>query len=290
MSPQIEPFEGAIGAAVNNVDLSQDLSAVDRKTLVDAWNKHSVLVFREQEMTSDQFLRFSRYFGDLEIHVLEQYLHREHPEILVVSNILKDGKNVGIPDAGRYWHTDLSYLAKPSRGSILYALEIPEEGGETLGNTLWASTAAAYEALPEDKQQKLLGLTAEYSLGNRFNKLAGDGTKHIKMSEDQKSKTPPVTHPIVRTHPITGRKSILVNEGHTTHIHGLPEEESRGLLEELWTHCTKPEFTYRHVWQPGDVVMWDNVPTQHLAICDYALPQRRLLHRTTLTGDRPYLA
>ncbi|NKB56402.1 MAG: TauD/TfdA family dioxygenase [Alphaproteobacteria bacterium] len=288
MSPQIEAFDGAIGAAVTDVDLSQDLDASSQKTLIDAWNAHSVLVFRDQKVTPEQLLRFSRYFGSLETHVLEQYLHREHPEVLVVSNILKDGKNIGIPDAGRYWHTDLSYLAEPSRGSILYAIEIPEENGETLGNTLWASTAAAYEALPEAKRKQLEGLTAEYSLGNRFNKLVEDGNKDAKMSAEQIDKTPPVTHPIVRTHPITARKSILVNEGHTTHIHGLSEVDSRTLLEELWAHCTKPEFTYRHVWQPGDVVMWDNVPTQHLAVCDYALPQRRLLHRTTLTGDRPY--
>ncbi len=287
MAPIVEPIDGAIGATVTAVDLSQELDATDRKTLVDAWNEHSVLVFRDQKITPDELLSFSRYFGNLETHVLEQYLHREHPEILVVSNILKDGENIGIPDAGRYWHTDLSYLSEPSRGSILYAIEIPEEGGETLGNTIWASTAAAYEALPKPKRKQLEGLTAEYSLGNRFNKLAEDGAQHQKMSEAQKDLTPPVTHPIVRTHPITGRKSILVNEGHTTHIHGLPEEESRTLLAELWAHCTKPEFTYRHVWQPGDVVMWDNVPTQHLAICDYALPQRRLLHRTTLTGERP---
>lgn len=288
MSPHVEPCEGVIGAVVSSVDLSQDLNAADRKMLVDAWNEHSVLVFRNQKVTPDQLLHFSRYFGTLETHVLEQYLHQTHPEILVVSNILKDGENIGIPDAGRYWHTDLSYLAEPSRGSILYAIEIPEANGKTLGNTLWSSTAAAYEALPYAKQKQIEGLTAEYSLGNRFKKLVEDGDKDAKMTDEQISKAPAVTHPIVRTHPVTGRKSLLVNEGHTTHVHGLPEDESQSLLEELWAHATQPKFTYRHEWQPGDVVMWDNVCTQHLAICDYALPQRRLLHRTTLTGDRPY--
>ena len=288
MTLRIQPFDGALGAEVLGADLAQPFDDADQQTLIDAWSNHSVLVFRDQNVTPEQFLRFSRYFGNLEIHVLEQYLHREHPEILVVSNILEDGKNIGIPDAGRYWHTDLSYLAKPSRGSILYAIEIPEENGETLGNTLWASTAAAYEALPDATRVRIDDLKAEYSLGNRFNKLAEDGTQHIEMTEEQKDKTPSVVHPVVRTHPVTGRRGILVNEGHTTHIQDLAPDESRALLKDLWAQCTKPEFSYRHEWRVGDVVMWDNTLTQHLAICDYALPQHRLLHRTTITGDRPY--
>ena len=288
MTLQVQPFDGAIGAEVRGADLSRAFDDADQQMMIEAWSTHSVLVFRDQTVTPEQFLRFSRYFGELEIHVLEQYLHREHPEILVVSNILEDGKNIGIPDAGRYWHTDLSYLAEPSRGSILYAIEIPEEQGKTLGNTIWASTAAAYEALPVSQRTLIDGLKAEYSLGNRFTKLAEDGTKHIEMTEEQKAKTPSVVHPVVRTHPVTGRRGILVNEGHTTHIQDLPAKESQLLLEKLWAQCTKSEFTYRHEWRVGDVVMWDNTLTQHLAICDYALPQRRLLHRTTITGDRPY--
>ena len=120
MPLQVEPFDGAIGAEVRDVDLAQPLDADERKTLIEAWSRHSVLVFRDQDVTPDQFLRYSRYFGELEVHVLEQYLHKEHPEILVVSNVLDNGKNIGIPDAGRYWHTDLSYLDVPSRGSISY--------------------------------------------------------------------------------------------------------------------------------------------------------------------------
>lgn len=285
---QVEPFDGAIGAEVLNANLSQPLDAHEREILTEAWSQHSVLVFRDQTVTPDQFLRYSRYFGPLEVHVLEQYLHQTHPEILVVSNILENGKNIGIPDAGRYWHTDLSYLEVPSRGSILYAMEIPEENGKSLGNTLWASTAAAYEALPAATRARIDSLKAEYSLAKRFQKLADDGTKHIEMSEEQRAKTPTVTHPVVRTHPLTGRRGILVNEGHTTHIVGMPADESQVLLQELWDHTTKPEFVYRHEWRVGDVVMWDNTLTQHLAICDYALPQRRLLHRTTITGERPY--
>ena len=288
MSLQVEPFDGPIGAAVTAVDLSQALDAPGQETLVDAWNRHSVLVFRDQHLAPEQLLRFSRRFGGTEVHVLDQYLHPDHPEILVVSNILENGRHIGIYDAGRYWHSDLSYMTAPSRGSILYAIEIPEDNGQSLGDTLWTSTAAAYEALDAPMRRRLDGLEAVFSLGNRFNKLVEDGNQDAALTDVQKAQTPEVVHPVVRTHPVTGRKCIFVNEAHTARIVGLAEDASRSLLEDLWAHCIRPEFQYRHRWRPGDVVMWDNVPTQHIAIFDYALPQRRLLHRATLTGTRPF--
>ncbi len=287
MSIHVEPFDGPIGAEITSVDLARDLDRVSFAALEEAWNAHSVLVFRGQTLTPEQLVRFSRRFGPLEIHVLDQYLHPVHPEILVVSNVIENGRQIGVADAGRYWHSDLSYMLEPSRGSILYALEIPTKDGQPIGDTLWASAAAAYEALDEPTRRRLDGLEAAFSLGHRFEKLVKDGDKNAAMTESQKKQVPEVVHPVVRTHPVTGRKSIFVNEGHTARIVGLPKDESRALLQQLWAHVTRPEFTYRHRWQPGDVVMWDNIPTQHIAICDYALPQRRLLHRTTLTGSRP---
>lgn len=288
MSVKIEPLDGPIGAAVTAVDLGKHLDATTFEILAEAWNRHSVLVFREQTLTPKQLIRFSRQFGALEIHVLDQYLHPAHPEILVVSNIIENGRQIGIADAGRYWHSDLSYMTEPSRGSILYAIEIPDADGQPIGDTMWASAAAAYEAFDAPTRRRLDGLKAAFSLGHRFEKLVKDGDKDAAMTGRQKDKVPEVIHPVVRTHPVTGRKSIFVNEGHTARIVGMPGEEGRLLLEEIWAHCTRPEFVYRHRWQPGDVVMWDNIPTQHIAICDYALPQRRLLHRTTLKGSRPF--
>ena len=288
MSLHVEPFDGPIGAAITAVDLSQELDEPSHETLVDAWNRHSVLVFRDQGLAPEQLLRFSRRFGGIEVHILDQYLHPDHPEILVVSNIVENGRHVGIYDAGKYWHADLSYMAEPSRGSVLYAIEIPEDGGRSLGDTLWTSTAAAYDALDAPMRHRLDGLKAAFSLANRFNKLVEDGDRDAALTDVQKARTIEVIHPVVRTHPVTGRKCIFVNEGHTARIVGLAEDESRSLLEELWAHCIRPEFVYRHRWRQGDVVMWDNVPTQHIAIFDYALPQRRLLHRTTLTGTRPF--
>ncbi len=288
MEFQVEPFDGPIGAEITALDLSQALDEPSLETLVEAWNQHHVLVFRDQSLTPEQLIRFSRRFGGMEVHVLDQYLHPDHPEILVVSNIVENGEHVGISDAGVYWHSDLSYMAEPSRGSILYAIEIPEADGKSLGDTLWTSTAAAYDALDTPMRSRIDGLEAAFSLGHRFNKLVEDGDQDAALTDVQKAKTQEVLHPVVRTHPSTDRKCIFVNEGHTARIVDMPEDESRSLLGELWAHCTRPEFVYRHRWRPGDVVMWDNVPTQHIAIRDYALPQRRLLHRTTLTGTRPF--
>ena len=288
MTLHIRPFEAALGAEVGGVDLSRDLDDATFGAIERAWNDHSVLLFRDQTIDEARHISFSRRFGDLEVHVLDQYLHPEHPEILIVSNVMDGDHHVGIYDAGRYWHTDLSYMAVPSRGSLLYAVEVPHDAaGEPLGDTLFASTAAAYDALPADTRHRLSGLKAEFSLANRHAKLVADGDPDAALSDTHQAKAPPVVHKVVRTHPVTGRRSIYVNEGQTSRILGLPEDESHDLLRELCAHCTRPEFVYRHRWQAGDLLIWDNIPTQHIAICDYALPQRRYMHRTTLRGTPP---
>ena len=288
MSLEIRPSDAALGAEVRGVDLSRAPDDATFGAIERAWNEHSVLLFRDQAIDELRHLAFSRRFGDLEVHVLDQYLHPEHPEILIVSNVMDGDRHVGIYDAGRYWHTDLSYMAVPSRGSLLYAIEVPHDAaGEPLGDTLFASTAAAYDALPANMKRRISGLEAEFSLANRHARLVADGDPDATLSDAQQEKAPPVVHKVVRTHPITGRRSIYVNEGQTARILDLPDDEARDLLEELCTHCTRPEFVYRHRWHAGDLLIWDNIPTQHIAISDYALPQRRYMHRTTLRGTPP---
>ena len=288
MTLDIRPFDAALGAEVRGVDLSREPDDATFRAIERAWNEHSVLLFRDQSIDETRHLAFTRRFGDLEVHVLDQYLHPEHPEILIVSNVMDGDRHVGIYDAGRYWHTDLSYMKVPSRGSLLYAIEVPHDAtGTPLGDTLFASTAAAYDTLPADMKRRISWLEAEFSLANRHARLVADGDPDATLSDAQQEKAPPVIHKVVRTHPITGRRSIYVNEGQTARILDLPDDEARDLLEELCTHCTRPEFVYRHRWRTGDLLMWDNIPTQHLAICDYALPQRRYMHRTTLRGTPP---
>lgn len=286
----IRRSDAPIGAEIAGVDLSQELDDETCKQAREAYYRYSVIVFRDQKLTPRQQVSFSRRFGELEIHVLKQYLLPEHPEILVVSNIVENGRLIGLADAGRVavWHTDMSYLKEPSAGSALYALEIPRnEAGVTLGDTLFASTFAAYDALPENMKKKLSGLRATHHMTKGYDSDKETPATRIKYDDDQRTLIRDQAHPIIRTHPVTGRKCIYLNQLCVTGIVGMPDSESQPLLEELYAHCTQPEFIYRHKWRVGDLLMWDNCSVQHLAVQDYALPQTRRMHRTTLKGSIP---
>ena len=284
MAVSIHPFDSALGAEVHGIDLSRSMDGDSFAIVRDAYEEYSVLLFRDQELTPEQHIDFTRRFGKLEIHVLDQWLHPEHPEILIVSNIKDEDRHIGVPHAGRYWHTDLSYMVAPSRGSLLYAIEIPEQNGRALGDTRFTSTGAAYEGLPEETKERIAELRATFSLTHHRTKLMADGADENPLTPEQETKVPVAVHKIVQEHPVTGRKLLFVNEGHTVEILDLPEANGRKLLDMLCRHATSPEFVHRHRWRVGDVLMWDNVATQHIAEFDYALPQRRYLHRTTLEG------
>lgn len=281
---QIKPLSPLFGAEIDDLDLARDLDDATFAQIEQVFNQRSVVLFRNQRLTHARHVEFSRRFGELEIHVLREYVRPEHPEIYVLSNIIENGQPVGIKDAGNYWHTDLSYTQAPSRGSIMYAIEVPQKDGAPLGDTLFASTAAAYDALAPDMKAKLQGLQATHRFWDRYIRERKAAGSDVVISEERRAGTPDVVHPIIRTHPHTGQKCIYVNEGFTVGIAGMPEDEGRTLLKELFAHCTQPEFVYRHQWHVGDLVMWDNCATLHRATVDYALPQRRLMQRTTLKG------
>ena len=288
-----------VGAEIVGVDLSKPLDDETFAVIRDAYYKHSVIVFRGQKITEQQQIDFSRRFGNLEIHVLKQFLHPQHPEILLISNIVENGKNIGIVDAGRYWHSDLCYKAVPSMGSTLYSIEVPrDDNGKILGDTLFASVACSYDALPEKLKQRVAGLKALNSLEHTFDRTRKDAdirteqvdtpeAERTRVAEEQK-KLVEAIHPVVRTHPVTGRKCIFVNDSTTVKVLGVSDSESEDILGELRTRCIRQDFVFRHKWQVGDVLMWDNCATQHQAIADYALPQRRRMHRTTITGTVPF--
>ena len=281
---KITPLTPAFGAEIADVDLSEHLDVGTFSGIEAAFNDFSVLLFRDQRITDEQHVRFSRRFGDLEIHVLKEYVKPRNPELYVLSNIVENGKPIGIKDAGNYWHTDLSYTKAPSRGSIMYALEVPhDDDGKPLGDTQFTSTAAAYTALPEALKARLHGLEAVHRFWDRYIRERNIAGSDVVVSEERRAQTPDVVHPIVRSHPFTGRKCIYVNEGFTIGIVGVSEEESRELLKDLFSRCTQPELVYRHKWCVGDLVMWDNCATLHRATVDYG-SRRRLMQRTTLTG------
>lgn len=268
-------------------DLAGDIDDALFREIERAFHDNILVVFRGQNLTNAQHVAFSRRFGELEIHIVRKYLLPDHPEILLISNVRDGtGAHIGLADAGFTWHSDTSYRRRPSRCSLLYAREVPRrEDGAALGDTVFANTIAAYEALPEATRRRLRGLKAIHRYSER--RRVADSPRP-KLSAAQLAETPDIAHPIVRTHPYTGRKSLYVTAGECVGIEGMPEDEARDLIAELDAHCVRPEFLHRHKWREGDLLMWDNASAMHLAICDYALPQRRLMHRTTVVGTVPF--
>ena len=280
---QIRRFDAPLGAEVIGLDLSRPLALADFAAIHRAHLDHHVLVFRDQHITPQQQIDFSRRFGPLQIHVLHQFQLPGHPEVLVVSNVIEDGRPIGLVDAGHFWHSDLSYVERPSLGSMLHAQELPADGGDTV----FANMHLAWETLPAALQRQVDGLRAEHSYLCKYEALRQRGPWRPKLSDEQIAKVKPQVHPVVRSHPETGRLALFVSEHFTTRIVGLPDDESRDLLAELFAHSVRPEHLYRHRWQPHDMVFWDNRSLMHLAT-GCPPEQRRRLNRTTIEGDLPY--
>jgi taurine dioxygenase len=279
----IKAFDAPLGAEVLGLDLSQPVSDEDFARLHRAHLDYHVLVFRDQHITPGQQVAFSRRWGPLQIHVLRQFQLASNPEVLVISNIRENGQPIGLGDAGHFWHSDLSYKETPSLGSMLHAQELPEEGGDTL----FANQHTAWEQLPEPLKRAVAGLKAEHSYLCRYADLQKRNPWRPSLTQAQIDEVKPVVHPVVRTHPETGRKALFVSEHFTTRIVGLPDDESRALLDELFEHSTRPQHIYRHNWQAQDMVFWDNRSLMHLA-AGCPEDQRRKLYRTTIEGDVPF--
>ena len=288
-----------VGAEISGVDLSKPVDDDTFAQVARAFFDNEVAFFRDQKLTPEQQIAFTRRFGVLEQHVRKESRLADHPEILIISNVLDErGNAIGSQDAGRFWHSDLSYKKEPSMLSALYALEIPIRDGKALGNTSFASTTAAYEALPDDMKRRVDPLKNVHSyryyrtknIEAQKEEQARGGRviqEHV-LTDDQLKSVPDIETPVVRTHPVTKRKGLFVNEAHTSHIAGMPAGESEALLGQLYRHIVKPEFIYTHHWRPGDLLMWDNAAVQHKATFDYDLPLRRLMYRTTVRGTAAY--
>ena len=280
---EIRPFSGAVGAEIIGLDLAKGVNAEDFTRIHRAHLDHHVLVFRDQRITPEHQIAFSRRFGELQIHVLKQFLLTGHPEILIVSNIIENGQNIGLGDAGKFWHSDLSYKELPSLGSMLHAQELPSEGGDTL----FADMHKAHDALPDALRKAIEGRQAAHSYTARYSETKFEGYWRPTLTAEQLAQVAEVIHPVVRTHPENGRKALFVSEGFTTRIVGLPDDESREILQQLYAHSVLEENIYRHQWQPHDMVFWDNRSLIHLAAgCPSHL--RRKLFRTTIQGDAPF--
>jgi len=278
VNTEVRPLSSVMGGEMRGVDLS-DVPEKQFEEIRKAFHRHLLLVFPKQQITEAQQIAFSRRFGDLQIHVLDQYRHPRYPEIYVLSNVDKTGKTTGThPDKGTLvWHSDLSFQRRPALATILYGIEVPRAGGDTL----YADMYAAYEALDDKTKARLSTLTAIHDL-DASRMRAGEPP----MTARQRAETPPVEHPVVRTHPDTGRKILYISR-HVSHFAGMLRAESDALLERLMQHSTQARFVFRYRWGPRDVVMWDNRCTMHCATPYDAGAERRVIHRTVVIGEAP---
>ncbi len=280
MAIEIRPASPATGAEIAGADIGAGLDDDGFAIVREALDRHGVIVLRNQTLTPESQVAFTRRFREPEFNFnAARFGIDGSPEIYLISNIVEHGAPIGTRRAGETWHTDMSYAERPAGATMLYAVEVPVLHGLALGDTCFANAAAAWDALPPAMQQEIDGLQGIFDFRGR--------KRSSPVSAEDIAQYPPVEHPIVRTHPRTGRKSLYIARDDCTGIVGRDEETSRGLIEALADHIVRTEFIYQHRWQVGDVVVWDNCTVQHRAIQDYDLPQRRLLWRTTIKGDIP---
>ncbi|NNA20598.1 taurine dioxygenase [Pseudomonas lundensis] len=277
MSLTLTPLSAALGAQIEGVDLTQPLSIEQREAIEQALLTHHVIFFRNQSINPQQQARFAANFGDLHIHPIYPNIP-EQPEVLVLDTAVTDVRDNAV------WHTDVTFLPTPALGAVLSAKQLPAFGGDTL----WASGIAALEGLSAPLQRLLDGLTATHDFTKSFPlERFGSTPEDFARWDQTRKNNPPLSHPVIRTHPVSGRKALFVNEGFTTRINELSEAESEALLKLLFAHATRPEYTIRWRWQENDVAFWDNRVTQHYAVDDYR-PNRRVMHRATILGDAPF--
>jgi taurine dioxygenase len=282
---QINPLSDALGAEISGIDVGA-LDAEAFSLVHEAFLKHHVLVIRDQDLSPSKQIAFSQRFGPTDVHIQTESAHPEHQEIQILSNKKIDGRYVGSPSAGDNWHSDLQYKDIPTLCTLLYGVEIPQDGGDTE----WANMHLAYEALPDKMKQRVAGLHGR----NTFNRFRNPRVQVPDVYKEQGQKryvdiTPPdAIHPIVRTHPETGRKALYLSERFTIGIEELPEDEGQALMDELIAHQKQSRFIYHHRWQPHDLLMWDNRCLLHQACGGVPAGQIRHMHRTIVLGDRPY--
>lgn len=281
MAIEVRRLSSAFGAEVTSVDLS---GAVDEATFAairGALLDHQVIAVRDQALPPDAHIALSRRFGDVEEHDNRRYWLDGHAEILVLSNDLEDGEPIGVPDAGDAWHSDLSFKIRPALCTLLHAVALPKQGGDTEFTDLYA----AYETLPADTKARIADLRGVHTVNKLRNprvEIAGTRPDAARFYAEQDAARPDTTHALVHRHPETGREVLYASPRFTIAIEGMDDAEAQPLLDALFAHQLRPEFLYRHRWRPGDLAIWDNRCVNHRACGGYAYPDIRTMHRTTV--------
>ncbi len=282
---KVQRTGNTMGAEVTGADLSRPLDEAGFRAIQSVFLQHQVVVFRGQNLSAPQFLSFARHFGPPEPHVLDQFHHAEHPDILVLSNVVRNGKPLGLADGGTYWHTDYSYLDIPARATLLYSIQVPKVGG----NTLFADQVTGYEDLPDATKKRIEGLVGIHIYGNRDDPDPKSRTSAYGPDERQKQVRgiTYIRHPLVRKHPLTGRKVLYAVSGTSVGIEGMPDDEALGLLRELARHSTQAKYQFSVSYGEGDVVAWDNAAVLHSATLVDPDDPRTLWRITVKERERP---
>jgi len=286
----IRPTGQVLGATIAGADLSEALTDEAFGIILGgALGRHGVLCFPRQTLDTAALKAFAGRFGALEVNVSGAFQDPAHPEVMILSNIKENGRPIGLADAGQDWHTDMSYSKEIAFANVLYAIKIPRRDGRPLGATEFANMHAAYEDLPGSIKERLKDATVLHDFAKFWDKMrAQPGSTRAPLTEEQRRKKPPVSHPVFLRHPITGKKVLYANPGYAIRINELPEDESDKLLEFLLAHQLQEKYRYAHQWTEGDVLMWDNIGTLHYARPDYGPDEPRLIKRCQVMADRVF--
>ena len=286
---KIRPGGGAMGARIEDIDLARPISEDHFRDILRALGAHGVLCFPGQRIDTKHLAAFGRMFGELEINVANAFHEPGFPEVMVLSNMTAHGKPIGLADAGQGWHTDMSYSTEIALANVLYALKVPMREGRSLGETQFRNMHAAYADLPSAIMSRLQGRTATHDFAKFWDMMrARPGSERAALTPEQRAKKPPVSQPIFRMHPITGRTVLYCNPGYATRIDGLPEAESAELLAFLFAHQEQEKYFHAHRWAEGDVLMWDNIGTVHNAVADYRSDEPRYIRRVQVMATKDY--
>jgi taurine dioxygenase len=283
----VEPTGAVLGATIHGADLSKVVSDDDLAVILHALGQHGVLRFPEQDLGPGDVSRFSSLFGEIQGNPIGPLdTTREFPEVGILSNLKEDGQYIGSPDAGQDWHTDMTYRDVAGFVNVLYGVRIPVRGGKPLGGTEFSDMHMVHDALPADVKARLENATATHDFTKLWDNMRAKGSPRPALTDEQRRRRPPVSHPVLLTHPITGRKVLYCNPGFTDHIDGMKREESDALLAYLFEFQLQERFRYTHHWTENDLLIWDNLGTIHRAIADYRPDEIRLIRRCQVMATK----
>lgn len=287
---RIEPSGKTLGAAIYDLDAGKPLTDETFREIVQTLGRYGVICFKNQDLEPTEQKAFAERFGTLEVNVAAgPYTVPGMPEVMILSNMVEDGKPVGLGDAGQGWHTDMSYSKEIAFANVLYAIKIPKRNGKVLGSTLFANMHAAYDDLPDDLKDRLEGKVAIHDFEKFWDMMrARPGSTRGPLTPEQRAKKPPVPQPIFMTHPITGKKVLYCNPGYAMRIEGMDKTESDKTLDFLFEHQLQEKYQYAHQWSEHDLLIWENIGTMHNALADYGPDEPRYIRRCQVMADKVF--